>query len=102
MKDNQEFERAEQAIRQAKKLVRTDGPEEGAPQGKAAQAVNAVGAVNGAGQLGVSMFFCILIGFLLGLGLDRLWDTAPGLMLTGTALGAASAFKVLFDYVKKG
>ena len=102
MKTDGEFERVENAICHAKELAGKSGVAGSAQPGKATTAVNAVGSATTSGQLGITMFFCILLGFLLGMGLDKLCGTAPGLMLAFTALGAASAFKVLFDYVRKG
>ena len=42
--------------------------------------------------LGPTFAFSVLIGFGIGLGLDRLFHTRPWLMLVFTALGLAAGF----------
>ena len=51
-------------------------------------------------QLGLSMACCVLIGILAGKFLDNLCGTSPLLMIIFTFIGAAAAFKVMFDIVK--
>jgi len=53
-------------------------------------------------QIGITMASCVLVGVLLGRFLDRLFHTAPWLLLIFSLLGAASALKALFDFqIKK-
>lgn len=48
-------------------------------------------------QLGFTMAACVFIGVLAGKYLDMWLGTSPWLLLLGAVLGAASAFKVLYD-----
>lgn len=61
----------------------------------------AVGALGTANQVGISSALCLLAGLWIGLRLDRWLGTSPCLLMLGALLGAASAFKVLYDTVIK-
>jgi len=52
-------------------------------------------------QVGVTMAACVCIGVLGGKLLDSLFGTAPWLLLVFSLLGAAAAFKALFDMAKR-
>lgn len=52
-------------------------------------------------QLGISMAVCVLIGVLAGKYLDQLLNTSPWLLILGCVIGAAAAFKVMYDLVIK-
>lgn len=51
-------------------------------------------------QLGVTMVSCILIGFFLGLFLDKLIGTAPLFMIIFLLMGVVAAIKALYDISK--
>ena len=53
-------------------------------------------------QIGITIVVCIMIGIFLGRFLDNLLGTSPWLLLVFTLLGAAAAFKSIFDMSKKG
>ena len=53
------------------------------------------------GQIGTTMAACVLVGVLGGKYLDSLLGTAPWLLIVGAVIGAASAFKALYDLVIK-
>lgn len=98
MMDRQkEFESAQAALQKAKDLNKTESK-----PSKSGNVLGAFGNITNAGQLGVGMFVCILMGFLLGLWLDKIAGTGYLLLFVFTVLGIASAFKQLFDYAKKG
>jgi len=52
-------------------------------------------------QLGVSMGVCILMCVLGGRWLDKKFDTSPSFLLLFSIIGAASAFKILYDLTIK-
>ncbi len=52
-------------------------------------------------QVGITMAACVLIGVLLGKFLDGLLGTSPWLLLVFSLLGAAAAFKAMFDLGNK-
>jgi len=52
-------------------------------------------------QIGITIAVCVLIGVLFGRFLDNLLGTSPWLLLVFSLLGAAAAFKTLFDIAKK-
>ena len=52
-------------------------------------------------QLGLSMAMCVFIGVFLGKKIDNALDTSPVFLLILTFIGAAAAFKVLYDYTIK-
>lgn len=49
-----------------------------------------------AARVGVELAVTILVGALLGYGLDRWFSTRPWLMLVGLILGTATAFRNLY------
>jgi len=51
-------------------------------------------------QLGLSMAFCVLFGFLLGMFLDRLIGISPVLTIIFSFIGSGAALKVMYDIVK--
>jgi len=53
-------------------------------------------------SLGLTFAFSVLIGFGIGLGLDRLFHTRPWLMLVFTGLGLAAGFVNLFRAARLG
>ena len=53
-------------------------------------------------QLGISMSVCIFLGVLIGIGLDKLFNTTPGFLIVFSFVGAGAAFKVMFDLTMKG
>ncbi|MDR3119939.1 MAG: AtpZ/AtpI family protein, partial [Clostridiales bacterium] len=53
-------------------------------------------------QLGLSMCACVLIGVLAGSWLDRWLGTKPWLLLLCSLIGAAAAFKVMYDLAVRG
>jgi F0F1-type ATP synthase assembly protein I len=53
-------------------------------------------------QIGMVLAFLVLLGFLVGYGLDRKFDTSPWLMLVGSFLGFLSGIYVsLKDFIFK-
>jgi F0F1-type ATP synthase assembly protein I len=53
-------------------------------------------------SLGLTFAFSVLIGFGIGLGLDRLLHTRPWLMLVFAALGLAAGFVNLLRAARVG
>ena len=51
-------------------------------------------------QLGIQMACCVVIGVLLGIFLDRLFGTAPVLIIIFSILGSVASIKVIFDIAK--
>ncbi|MCL2812357.1 MAG: AtpZ/AtpI family protein [Clostridia bacterium] len=51
-------------------------------------------------QIAITMASCVLIGVILGSLLDRLFGTAPTLLLIFSFLGVGAAIKSLFDMGK--
>ena len=51
-------------------------------------------------QLGLSMVFCILFGFILGRFLDGLIGIFPVLTVIFSFIGSGAALKVMYDIVK--
>ncbi|MCS6857395.1 MAG: AtpZ/AtpI family protein [Sandaracinaceae bacterium] len=47
--------------------------------------------------VGIEFVVAITVGTLAGHWLDRVWSTAPWLLLTGILLGTIAAFKRLFE-----
>ena len=52
-------------------------------------------------QIGITIAACIIIGVLLGKFLDDFFGTSPWLLLIFSLLGAAAAFKSMFDMANK-
>ena len=52
-------------------------------------------------QLGLSMAACVILGVLGGRQLDKWLGTSPLLLIIGSFVGAAAAFKVLYDLAVK-
>ena len=52
-------------------------------------------------QMGITVFVCVALGLLIGIGLDRWLNTAPLFILIFTILGIASGIKILIDLAKK-
>ena len=52
-------------------------------------------------QIGVMVVVCVGLGVFVGHTLDKWLGTAPWLLLVFSLLGAASAFKSMFDLSKK-
>ena len=52
-------------------------------------------------QISVTIIACVVIGVLLGRFLDNLLGTSPWLLLVFSLLGAAAAFKSIFDIANK-
>ena len=52
-------------------------------------------------QLGVQMAFCVIVGVLGGMFLDRLFGTAPLFIIIFSLLGSAASIKVIFDIANK-
>ena len=52
-------------------------------------------------QIAFIIISCILVGVFIGVGLDRLFDTSPWMLLLFSFLGIGAAFKSLYDYTKK-
>ena len=52
-------------------------------------------------QLGLSMATCVIVGVLIGRFLDRWLGTAPWLLILFSFVGAAAAFKTLYDIAIK-
>ena len=53
-------------------------------------------------QLGISMAICVFLGIIIGTGLDKLFNSAPGFLILFAFVGAGAAFKVMFDLTMKG
>ena len=51
-------------------------------------------------QLGLSMVFCVVIGFFIGRFLDGFLGTLPVLMIIFSFIGLGAALKVMYDIVK--
>jgi len=52
-------------------------------------------------NIGVTMAACVVVGVFLGIFLDNLLGTSPGLLLFFSLLGVGASFKALFDLAKK-
>ncbi|MCL2099270.1 MAG: AtpZ/AtpI family protein [Oscillospiraceae bacterium] len=52
-------------------------------------------------QLGVQMAFCVIVGVLTGMFLDRLAGTSPLFIIVFSILGSAASIKVIFDIANK-
>ena len=52
-------------------------------------------------QLGLSMAACVFIGILIGKLLDGWLKTSPWLLIICAFIGAAAAFKVMYDIIIK-
>ena len=52
-------------------------------------------------HISVSIIACIAVGIFLGWLLDRFLGTSPWLLMIFSFLGAAAAFKSIFDFAKK-
>jgi F0F1-type ATP synthase assembly protein I len=62
---------------------------------------NIVRAMGYMTHIAVTMAACVLIGVLIGLGLDNLLGTDPWLVIIFSILGCLSAFKAMIDIAKK-
>lgn len=51
-------------------------------------------------QMGVHMVMCIVLSFIFGRYLDKIFATTPLFIIIFLILGIASSYKVLFDYTK--
>jgi ATP synthase protein I len=51
--------------------------------------------------MGLMVAACLLVGVLLGRFLDGLLGTSPWLLIIFSLLGAAAAFKSLFDFADR-
>ena len=51
--------------------------------------------------VGITMVVATVIGYFIGLFLDRIFGTAPWLMITFLLFGIAAGFKNLYDQTKK-
>ena len=61
------------------------------------QPLNPLHALSFLSQIGITMASCVLVGVFSGKSLDDLFGTSPWLLLVFSLLGAAAAFKALFD-----
>jgi len=52
-------------------------------------------------QISVTIIACIAIGIFIGWLLDGLLGTSPWLLMVFSFLGAAAAFKSIFEFAKK-
>ena len=52
-------------------------------------------------QVGTTIIACVFIGVLLGRFLDDFFGTSPWLLLIFSLLGAAAAFKALYDLMSR-
>jgi len=52
-------------------------------------------------QISVTIIACVALGIFIGWLLDRLLGTAPWLLMVFSFLGAAAAFKSIFEFAKK-
>ena len=52
-------------------------------------------------QVGVSIAVCLLIGVGGGLFLDRLFGTAPWILIVGSILGMIAAFRSILELIPK-
>ncbi|MCL2023842.1 MAG: AtpZ/AtpI family protein [Oscillospiraceae bacterium] len=59
-------------------------------------------AVSNISQIGFTIVACVLVGVLLGSFLDKLFGTAPWLLLIFSLFGAGAAFKSLYQYAREG
>lgn len=53
------------------------------------------------GQLGVSMVMCIVVGFLAGQFLDRIFSTSPTFLIAFIIMGVIASYRTLFKISKK-
>lgn len=51
--------------------------------------------------IGLTLFFCVVIGYLIGNYLDIKFKTSPYLMLIFTVMGMIAGFREVFILVKK-
>jgi ATP synthase protein I len=51
--------------------------------------------------VGITMVVATVIGYFFGLFLDRIFGTAPWLMITFLLFGIAAGFKNLYDQARK-
>jgi len=52
-------------------------------------------------QISVTIIACVAIGIFIGWLLDRLLGTTPWLLMAFSFLGAAAAFKSIFEFAKR-
>ena len=52
-------------------------------------------------QISVTIIACVALGIFIGWLLDRLLGTTPWLLMVFSFLGAAAAFKSIFEFAKK-
>jgi len=62
------------------------------------QAMRVLGQMS---QLGLTAVFCVAIGVVLGIWLDRFFDTAPVFIIIFSLLGCAASIKTMMDVAKK-
>ena len=62
---------------------------------------NIVRALGYMTHIAITMAFCVLIGVLLGLFLDKKLGTDPWMVLIFSFIGCFSAFKAMIDIAKK-
>ena len=70
------------------------------PTKKEKQTRDLLRALSFLSQIGITMAACVFIGVFIGKFLDNLLGTTPWLLLLFSLLGAAAAFKALFDLSK--
>jgi len=62
---------------------------------------NIVRAFGYMSQIAITMAACVLIGVLVGMGLDNWLGTAPWMVIVFSLIGCISAFKAMIDIAKK-
>jgi len=71
------------------------------PQKKEKQHNELLKALSFFSQVGTTIVACIFIGVFLGRFLDNFLGTSPWLLLVFSLLGAAAAFKALYDLMSR-
>lgn len=71
------------------------------PEQKKKQHNDLLKALSFFSQVGTTIATCIFIGVFLGRFLDNFFGTSPWLLLLFSLLGAAAAFKALYDLMSR-
>lgn len=52
-------------------------------------------------QLGVSMVMCVVVGFIVGQFLDKIFSTSPVFLIIFIIIGIIASYRTLFKILKK-
>ena len=71
------------------------------PKGPGRKKNDTLRAVSFFSQVGITIVVCLLIGVFLGRFLDDILGTPPFMLLLFSLLGAAAAFKAMYEMLEK-